>query len=317
MADAELSDLKRNIDLRLYAASLGYTLDKKESALNSAVMRHANGDKIIIKRDSDGHYTYFSVRDDRDNGTIVDFVQRRKRINMGYTKIELRRFAGLPGIRPLFAPLQETSKDRLQVERDYAKTDEPLHHLYLENARSLPSSLWQTERFQGRVRIDARGNAVFPHFDANGICGFEKKNTGYTGFSRGGTKGLWLSHELPDDQRLGFFESAIDALSYAVLQPDAHMRYASIGGKPNPIQPEMIRAAIARMPQSATIIAAMDADEDGRKLAEIIRRAFGLTGRGDLHFLIDEPVGHKDWNDQLRAKPQAVISCRPEVPSIG
>jgi hypothetical protein len=33
-------------------------------------MRHpATHDKIIIKRDTDGHYVYFSVRDDRDNGS--------------------------------------------------------------------------------------------------------------------------------------------------------------------------------------------------------------------------------------------------------
>ena len=35
-------------------------------------------DKVIIKRGMDGHYVYFSVRDDRDNGSIIDFVQFRQ-----------------------------------------------------------------------------------------------------------------------------------------------------------------------------------------------------------------------------------------------
>jgi hypothetical protein len=52
---------------------------------------------------------------------------------------------------------------------------------------------------------------------------------------------------LPDDNRLVFCESAIDALSHVVLFPDNQTRYASIGGKPNPQQPELIRAAAARM----------------------------------------------------------------------
>jgi Toprim-like len=92
------------------------------------------------------------------------------------------------------------------------------------------------------------------------LSGYELKNVGFTGFASGGSKALWLSHELPDDQRLVFCEAAVDALSHAVLFPDNHARYASIGGKPNPQQPELIRAAAARMPNGSEIIAAMDAD---------------------------------------------------------
>jgi len=102
-----------------------------------------------------------------------------------------------------------------------------------------------------RVRIDQRGNAVFPHFEAQGLSGYELKNKDFTGFSSGGSKAVWLSHELPDDKRLVVCESAIDALSHAVLFPGNHARYASVGGKPNPQQPELIRAAVARMPASS------------------------------------------------------------------
>src|SRR5215468_2524449 len=63
--DTELDDFKREIDLRQYAAGMGYELDKRESWRGSAVMRRG-GDKIVIKRDKDGHYVYFSVRDDHD-----------------------------------------------------------------------------------------------------------------------------------------------------------------------------------------------------------------------------------------------------------
>jgi hypothetical protein len=64
MFDPELESFKTAIDLRAYAASQGYVLDRKESWRGSAVMRHAGGDKVIIKRDADGHYVYFSVRDE-------------------------------------------------------------------------------------------------------------------------------------------------------------------------------------------------------------------------------------------------------------
>jgi hypothetical protein len=160
------------------------------------------------------------------------------------------------------------------------------------------------ERFAGRVRIDARGNAVFPHVDADGICGYELKNHGFTGFASGGSKGLWMSDTKDDDTRIVFCESSIDALSYAVLFPDEHARYASIGGKPNPLQSELIRAAATRMAGGSEIVAAMDADKAGRELAEVVRKAVGLSGRVDLRFRIDEPEGVKDWNDLLRARPQ-------------
>ena len=148
------------------------------------------------------------------------------------------------------------------------------------------------------------------------MSGYELKNVGFTGFASGGIKGLWLSRELPDDNQVIFCESAIDALSHAVLFPNARARYASVGGKLNPQQPELIRAAIARMPSSSEIIAGMDANAEGAKLSEIVRRAAELSGRCDLHFTLQEPFGHKDWNDQLRAKPETILSHRHDEPSV-
>jgi hypothetical protein len=282
MFDDELESFKR-IDLRAYAASQGYQLDKRESWRGSAVMRHPKGDKIVIKRGADGHYVYFSVRSDIDNGSIIDFVQHRDRVSLGVVRKILRPWIGLPPVPvPAFPALHKTSKDRMRVESEFAKMNDATRHPYLENERALPYSLLGSERFAGRIRIDARGNAIFPHFDGDGLCGYEIKNRGFTGFAAGGSKGLWLSHELPDDKRLVLCESAIDALSHTVLFPDAHTRYALIGGKPNPTQPELIRAAIARMPAGAEIVSAMDADADGAKLAEIVRKATNLSGRDDL-----------------------------------
>ena len=80
--DTELEEFKR-LDLRAYAASVGYSLDRDESWRGSAVMRNDADDKIIIKRENDGHYVYFNVRDDADNGTIIDFVLRRKCRSLG------------------------------------------------------------------------------------------------------------------------------------------------------------------------------------------------------------------------------------------
>ena len=312
--DAELESFKTGIDLRAYAASQGYQLDRKASWRGTSVLRHpASNDKIIVKRGMDGHYVYFSVRDDCDNGSIIDFVQFRQGLSLGAVRKELRPWTGQPPVPvPSFPVLHKTEKDRMKVEAAYEKMrDATDGHPYLERRRALPASLIADERFAGRIRIDARGNAVFPHFDAEGLSGYELKNVGFTGFAPGGAKALWLSHEFALDTRLVITESAIDALSHAVLFPDHFARYASIGGKPNPQQPELIRAAAARMPHGADVVAAMDADADGRKLAEIVRQAVALTGRADLHFRMQEPEGAKDWNDLLRAKPLPFLPYSP------
>jgi len=313
--DSELASFKTSIDLRAYAAAQGYQLDQKESWRGSSVMRHSvSHDKIIIKRGMDGHYIYFSVRDDRDNGSIIDFVKNRQNCSLGAARKELRPWLGQPPVRvPTFTPLPKTEKDRMKVEAAYARMqDVAAGHPYLEQMRALPASLLALPRFAGRVRRDARGNASFPHFDGEGICGYELKNNGFTGFASGGSKGLWLSHELSEDNRFVLAESAIDALSHAVLFPDDCARYASVGGKLNPFQPELIRAAVARMPLGSEIVAAMDSDADGAKLSDIVCHAVELSGRSDLRFKDHRPSGAKDWNDILRQTPKLLIPYRPQ-----
>jgi hypothetical protein len=291
----------------------------------SAVMRHpVSDDKVIIKRGLDGHYIYFSVRDDRDNGTIIDFVQFRQRLSLGTVRKELRPWIGQPPVPvPVFPSLPKTAKDRVKVETAYAAMQDAVTgHPYLERERALPGALFTLDRFAGRIQLELCNkavfpNAIFPHFDEKGLCGYEVKNSGgFTGFASGGSKGLWLSHEYPDDVRIVFCESAIDALSFAVLNPDNRARYASIGGKPNPEQPGLIRAAVARMPVGAEIVSAMDADADGGKLTEIVRHAVELLDRMDLKFTVQVPIGGKDWNDVLRAKPHPLLPYRSQVLSV-
>ena len=80
MHDDELHRFKSDIHFLQYAADrYGYQRDGRESSVASHVLRHpATNDKIVVRKDKDGHWTYFSVRDDRDHGTIIDFVQRRR-----------------------------------------------------------------------------------------------------------------------------------------------------------------------------------------------------------------------------------------------
>ena len=67
--ESELEVFKTKIDLRQFAISLGYEMDRRESWRGSTVLR-SGGDKIVVKRNGNGHYVFFSVRDDSDHGTF-------------------------------------------------------------------------------------------------------------------------------------------------------------------------------------------------------------------------------------------------------
>jgi len=304
--DSELDAFKRRIDLRQFAASLGYQMDRRESWRGSTVLRRG-ADKIVVKRNGNGHYVFFSVRDDDDHGTLIDFLQRRQNLSLGAVRQILRPWIGRPAASPQFPRLEPTSLNRMRVEGAYRRMANAQRFPYLEHERGVPAAVLLAPRFAGRLRIDSRGNTVFPHFDTAGLCGYEIKNCGFTGFAAGGRKGLWLSHTRRDDRRLILAESAIDALSYAALFPDAQdqTRYASLGGKPSSRQTALVQATIAKLPAGAEIVAAFDADDAGRKLVEMVSEVVASvairTGRSDLIFKTRLPADEGgDWNQVLQ-----------------
>ncbi len=135
--------------------------------------------------------------------------------------------------------------------------------------------------FAGRIHEDRHGNAIFPHYNRAGLCGYEIKGPGFTGFAAGGVKGLWLSRSDPAGvRRLVVAETAIDALSYAALHGRPGTRYASTGGELNPDQPALLAAAVATLPAGGELVLAVDHDAGGDKIAVKVRAA--AAGRPDL-----------------------------------
>jgi hypothetical protein len=315
--DCELDAFKRDIDLRQLAESLGYQIDRRESWRGSTVLRCA-ADKIVVKRNGNGHYVFFSLRDEDDNGTVIDFVQRRQHLSLGAVRKVLRPWIGRSASAPQLPALQPACPDRMRIEREYRSMAEAQRHPYLERDRGVPAAVLSSPRFRGRTRTDTRGNTVFPHFDAAGLCGYEIKNRGFTGFAAGGKKGLWFSHIRPDDRRLVLTESAIDALSYATLFPDSEdrTRYASLGGRPSSRQMRLVQTAVIKLAEGAEAVAAFDADEAGRWLAAVIGDVVSSVRRqaerNDLAFRVHLPATEgEDWNHVLQnSRPGLNPACQ-------
>jgi hypothetical protein len=308
--DDELEQFKTRINLVEYAEAQGYEIDRSESSRASTVMRQG-ADKIIVATDQDGHGIYFSVRDEGDNGSIIDFIQRRQGANLGQVRKELRPWAGTsstsnrrtverkPEAQRPRKPEASTA-DRQQVLAVWMKMQPAAgRHPYLERERKISRATLADPRFAGMVRQDARGNAVFPHYDRLGLAGYELKNQGFTGFAKGGEKALWFSANIGNAPRVVVVESAIDAMSHAQLTGDREAAYVSTGGSMSEHQADLVRGVLDKAhARGAVVVLATDVDGPGQALADQVQ---ALAPAG-AKLLREEPAQGKDWNDELRAR---------------
>lgn len=294
----ELERFKRDISLPEYAASQGYQVIRSESSRNSYVMeRESDKDKIIVATASDGHGIYFSVRDHDDNGSIIDFAQRRKKLNLGQTRKELRPWIGsasLPVPQRIKKPVPSTA-DRQKVLQVIARSQPAGTHEYLVSRGIHPETL-KDARLSGVIRRDQRGNALFPHYDREGLSGYEVKNQDFTGFASGGKKSLWYSTNLNRSERLVIAETAIDALSHAEAVGLPGDAYGSFAGSMSLEQLDVLKSVLNQAHEAGrTLVIATDNDKSGADFEAQLRE---LAPEG-MTIERDAPAVGNDWNDSL------------------
>src|SRR5450755_421512 len=305
-AAAELERFKTEISLAEVAYAYGYELDRKESSRASLVMRHpVDNDKIVIGNEG-GHDVFFSIRNEQQNGSVIDFVMQQEGISLGRSRQVLRKWLENPAS---FFPGESGRTYSTLMPEPLPKDCTAIHarwlrmrsyngafcRRYLEEERGLSADTIRT--FAERIRIDERGNVVFRHDDLHHVAGWEVKNRNhFTGFAGGGSKALFgvkIGYPQKESAPLVVVaESAIDVMSYYQLHP-APGFYLSFGGTMSPEQPALLEYVLTRYP-GARIIAATDNDREGEKYAELIRSIRPDATR-------DSPTDAKDWNDVVKS----------------
>ena len=324
MRDQELDQLKR-VDLRIIAAELGFGINARKTSRGSTCMEHPSGDRILVGLAADGHYVWCAVKGD-GHGTAIDLWQQHRGGNLGEVRRALRPFLDVgsstpPPLSPatvqqsrMLPNLQPIERDILGVQARYAGF-RPLgsHHTYLCETRAIPPEILAQPFLAERLRIDDRGNAVFPHYDDSGLCGWEARNHDFMSFAKGGRKGLFCTVPDADDRRRVIAESAIDAISYGVISGHHRARFISFSGEVNDEQPALLQRARGRMPPGAMVSAAVDNDDAGNGYLRTLEGLFRELGRADLTFREDRPafIG-ADWNDALKANSQGRPKDWPE-----
>ena len=296
----DFSRFKSEINLTQYAAHLGYEIDRKKSTRSSIAMR-SGADKIIISRRG-ALWVYFSVSDDNDNGTIIDFAEKRTNKSLKEIGCDLQSWisggVALPEPKSYVADVEEQIYDPARVGNVFKRCRAVTNHVYLEG-RGLTGELLSSPRFAGRIFADRYQNAAFPHYGAQGICGLELKDSEKAVFVKGSEKTLWRSNVRAGDDTLILSEAVIDALSYAVLFPNETAIYAATGGGMSPEQAEIIRQAAHSIKTLKRIVLITDNDTGGDRLTDKIQNAIGMSGfSGEITRHSPDTRGG-DWNDVL------------------
>lgn len=294
--EEEIRRFKSDINLAEFLQNRGYEYDKKESSKNSAVMRRGS-DKLIVATDQDGHGIYFSVRDEKDNGTIIDFIQQREGLNLGQVRKMLRPWIGesstpIPSpISPIPKP-EKAAPSLVMAQARYLEMQEYTGN-YLQSRGLSKATI---DEFSPRIRQDSKGNVCFRHWHPEGISGYEIKNAGFTGFASGGEKSLFTLVTGNKISSIVITESAIDCMSYHQLKGQKDTLYLSIAGQMSENQRESIKKILTDQEQ-AIVISAFDNDEQGNKFAAFISEIRPDAKR-------ECPEIGKDWNDQLKSTVQ-------------
>ena len=182
----------------------------------------------------------------------------------------------------------------LHESTDLSRTMHYLHHV-----RGLSTTSLEKLTAEGRLSQEEKtGNAVFKIFDENGLLvGAEKVGTSvsvrFKSFDKGTADGYGFEIVSGEPANTYFFESAIDAISFADLHSEQRdYRLVSMAGvKPSVVTETMKRYAIS--PEN--IYLCTDNDKAGNEFAEKLIARYPAMKRVT-------PNGAKDWNDILQGR---------------
>lgn len=267
-----LNEVKQR-DLVAYAEQQGYKRIEAKCSPHSVCLALGD-DKIIVKVDGDNHFVYCNVHDDRDQGSIVDFVMKRQGVNyVGAMKALLRlETASFPtGLKkPSNSGLSKATEepDRkkcLKVWDAATWNPEPAYLL----SRGLTAESLADERFRDTFRVNPKGAVMFLHRDRIGPTGYElrgvyaKTGEKLKAFMADGKRGLWYSNNLREAKSIIVCESAIDCLSHYELY-GWDCAYVSIGGAISSKQKDLLAGLFAKVTaRNGLIIIGTDNDAAG------------------------------------------------------
>jgi hypothetical protein len=262
--------VKKDINLMDLVLTLGYQHNRAKSGSDPEKGKFHTFDykgkptldQVIIYKATSGDYLYFNRADDRDKGTVIDFIKFRlehPRIpgitaepgkNIWASVIaNAKRFLNIPAQeRHTSQALQQQMEPVQRTDRfipDFLQKTAPLTDATYLHARGLTAETLANPAFAGRILNHVHTgtsktgqpyrfvNIAFPQVYKDNIVGLEIKSQGFKGQAANSlnSSALWLSNVNPKTNSLIVAESAIDALSHHQLKQPSNALYASTSGQ--------------------------------------------------------------------------------------
>lgn len=279
------------VNLPDFLRSQGFSL--KQVGREYILQEH---DSLHIKNNEAGEVGKWFRFSENRGGSNIQFVQEFMGLDF-ISAVELLSNEKAIPFHSHIASKAEPPKNReitLHESKDLSRT---MH--YLHDARGLTIASLEKLTAEGRLSQEEKtGNAVFKIFDENGLLvGAEKVGTSvsvrFKSFDKGTADGYGFEIVSGEPANTYFFESAIDAISFADLHSEQRdYRLVSMAGvKPSVVTETMKRYAIS--PEN--IYLCTDNDKAGNEFAEKLIARYPAMKRVT-------PNGAKDWNDILQGR---------------
>lgn len=278
------------VNLPDFLRSQGFSL--KQVGREYVLQEH---DSLHIKNNKAGEVGKWFRFSENKGGSNIQFVQEFMGLDF-ISAVELLSNEKTIPFHDHIASKAEPSKNCEIILHENIDLSRTMH--YLHHVRGLSIASLEKLAVKGRLSQEEKtGNAVFKIFDENGLLvGAEKVGTSsmrFKSFDKGAADGYGFEIVSGKPANTYFFESAIDAVSFADLYPE-HRDYRLVsmaGVKPSVVTETMKRYAIS--PEN--IYLCTDNDKAGNEFAEKLIARYPAMKRVT-------PNGAKDWNDILQGR---------------
>ena len=278
------------VNLPDFLRSQGFSL--KQVGREYILQEH---DSLHIKNNKAGEVGKWFRFSENKGGSNIQFVQEFMGLDF-ISAVELLSNEKAIPFHSHSISKAEPPKNREITLHESTDLSRTMH--YLHNGRGLSIASLEKLTAEGRLSQEEKtGNAVFKIFDENGLLvGAEKvgtSNVRFKSFDKGAADGYGFEIVSGKPANTYFFESAIDAISFADLYPEQRdYRLVSMAGvKPSVVTETMKRYAIS--PEN--IYLCTDNDKAGNEIAEKLIARYPAMKRVT-------PNGAKDWNDILQGR---------------
>lgn len=265
--ELSFQQLKRDINLVDLVLTLGYDHNVQKSGHSTEKGKFhvfdykGNGglDRVIVYKAPGGDWLYFNPSDDRDKGSVIDFVKFRVENpkvpsitatpgkSVWFDVIDnCRRFVNLPAPQREHPQIQKTIQPIAPGEGFNSNLDKcrVLDDTRYLNNRGLNNETLNNPLFKGRILNHVHTgktkagdtysftNTAFPQYYKNRVVGLEIKANGFKGQAADSlnASSLWLSNTPERAKMLIVSESAIDSLSHYQINKVENAIYASTSG---------------------------------------------------------------------------------------